>query len=48
MRYRKRLETNPRMGTIIRNLDRFGPEECEAIRDKATELRKQMGVTRED
>jgi deoxyribodipyrimidine photolyase-related protein len=48
MRYRARLERNPRTATIIKNLDRFGEEECAKIRDQADRLRAELGVVREE
>jgi deoxyribodipyrimidine photolyase-related protein len=38
-RHRDRLARNPRMATILRNLDRFGPDEVAAIGALAERLR---------
>jgi deoxyribodipyrimidine photolyase-related protein len=38
-RHRDRLARNPRMATILRNLDRFGPDEVAAIGTLAARLR---------
>jgi deoxyribodipyrimidine photolyase-related protein len=45
LRYRERFERNPRMATIIKNLDRFGNDTCTQIRQQAEKLRRDFGVT---
>ena len=43
-RHRATFERNPRMGTIIRNIDRFGPEHMQQITISATALRTKFKI----
>jgi deoxyribodipyrimidine photolyase-related protein len=44
MRTRSRFGRNPRMATILKNLDRFGPDECARIQDQAHQIRRSLGI----
>jgi deoxyribodipyrimidine photolyase-like uncharacterized protein len=39
------LGKNPRTATILKNLDRFGEEECSKIQEQANDLRRELGIT---
>lgn len=43
-RHRARFEKNPRMGQIIKNLDRFGEETVTQITISATKIRLKLGI----
>ncbi len=43
-RHRRRFERNPRVGTIIKNLDRFGAEQVTQITVSARSLRDKFGI----
>jgi deoxyribodipyrimidine photolyase-related protein len=45
IRYRVMLGKNPRTATILKNLDRFGEEECSKIQEQANDLRRELGIT---
>ncbi len=44
VRHRARFEKNPRMATILKNLDRFGPEQVQQITISASSLREKHGI----
>ncbi len=43
-RHRERFSTNPRMRPMMSDLERLDPNEIEAVRERARELREELGI----